>query len=142
MSRTVDTEVDPDPMPFEPESLGESQRRYPAAIADLCAVVDANSYQPGRHRKHVFDSAGGMRLIVSRDLTKGRELLHLSASAYEGSDLWNSIRSGRVGPGFFLGMAEARFRAVSGDVAEFDSLVFSPGKGIPHWFRQLKGVAR
>jgi hypothetical protein len=130
-------------IPFLPEPLASLRSRYPAALAEPCDTESSRlgtSFRPGETRRCVFDCEDGLRLIISRDLHDGLELLHVSASINPGSRLWNTLRDGRSGPDEFASLAEGRFRDISGDNEPLDLALISPEKGIPHWFRDLKGI--
>jgi hypothetical protein len=127
-------------MPFAPEPIESLRARYPAALAEPCDVETSRlgtTFGPGQLRRCVFDCTDGIRLIISRDLQESRQTLHLSASAQEGSRIWNLIHSEMIGPHDFVPMVESRFREISGDDGPLDFGGFSSGKGVPHWFRPL-----
>lgn len=118
--------------PHQPETLIDAQRRYPAAVAE---VYDVESIKlgtvdpPSRHRRHVFDFADGLRLIISRERYEdGRLLVHVSASFACGSELHRQF------PGLmeFMRLACRRFWDVSGDRRVMRFVGITCGN-VPHW---------
>src|SRR5579883_2486821 len=73
-------------LPEQPETLESMQARFRMALSpvvdvDKCATDPAHAYFPSKYRRHVFDSAAGIRLIISRDrLADGEEYVHVSIS--------------------------------------------------------------
>jgi hypothetical protein len=121
-------------LPFEPQTVEELKARYPLAVAPLFRVEDvlAGGARPGQDRAHVLDWPDGMRWVVSREGEGGRVVLHLSASAFRGTELFMRIARGELNVSAFCQLVEDRFRAVAGRGPP-PFLEFSPGKGIPHW---------
>jgi hypothetical protein len=70
-------------LPQEPESLEKMKARFPAALAEFVDVEEVGrnpAKAPGKNRKHVFDFADGMRLVVSTDIIEKKVLVHISVS--------------------------------------------------------------
>jgi hypothetical protein len=70
-------------LPQEPESLEKMKARFPAALAEFVdaeEIVRNPAKAPSKNRKHVFDFADGMRLIVSTDIIEKKVLVHVSVS--------------------------------------------------------------
>lgn len=131
---------DPAPIPHVAESIEAQRLRYLNAIADVFDIEAMNLgtvMRPGELRRCVFDSADGLRLIVSREAGAcvGR-YLHVSASLDRDCPLYQEVMVG--GLAAFLSFAVARYRAISGDTGPLELSRIS-GQGVPHWFRAEEG---
>jgi hypothetical protein len=129
-------------IPHVPESIEAARERFPSALAevvDIESVMLGNEVIPGKLRKHIFDFADGLRLIVSREaIPRWGVYLHVSASFDEHSENFAKVRTGQIGIQEFFHMALDRYHAISGDPSqlEFDHL---SSRGIPHWKRPERG---
>lgn len=108
-----------DILPFVPETLLEMQARYPEAIAepfDEELVGLGTQAKPGTHRRNVFDSADGMRLVVSHQTRAcGCRWLAVAAHVIPGT-AW---ARDQAGPMDMMSIAEGRFAMISGDDGGF-----------------------
>ncbi len=141
-----------------PETLAALQARYPRAletIYDALAISRGEGVRPGEMATSIFDFASdGLRLLVSRDrhsLPVGGFpagiYLHVSASFPVGCDLARKTEEQivRLGPAlareWFLDLATARFRILSGDSRPLTFLGWSE-KLIPHWYGDDPGLPK
>jgi hypothetical protein len=133
---------DPKPLPHMAESIDVQRPRYREAIAEVFDIEAMNLgtiMRPGELRRCVFDSADGLRLIVSREAeaSLGR-YLHVSASLDSDCPLHRMVMARGAGMTTFLVEAVGRYRAISGDTGPLD-LAGITDKGVPHWFRAEEG---
>lgn len=121
---------------FDPKSISEHQQRYAAAVE---TIVDTESVEigvaarPGELPRNIFDCHDGMRLIISRDRTVKRVLLHVSMSFEPDSELWHKAKDGTLDFDKALRLAEARFAKISGIERPLCFVGLSHGKRVPHW---------
>lgn len=128
-------------LPHEPQDLGALRRRYPSAIADLIEaahVADGRARPPSERRRHVFDCADGLRLIISRDrYGPGRIGVHVSASVANGTTLDRTMRNHDVEIEIrlrtLLDLVVERWQLISGSMQKPELLGLSDGKGVPHF---------
>jgi hypothetical protein len=118
---------------FTPEPIQQLQGRFAAC---LTACYDLNKLatgqvpskdRPGDKRENVFDCEDGLRLVVSRDLYEGREVVHFSASvdrAYYKGPMDRSLLNRMV----------ERFYELYGSRPALHFIGLTNEKGIPHWF--------
>jgi hypothetical protein len=116
-------------IPFNRQPTEQLKSRYQEAIKssyDAAAVTHGQAERPGTKPQHVFDFENGIRLIISRDHYKGKEVIHISGSfdsgAYSGS-LKRSVIESRM----YLCFCE-----IAGPI-KIGRPIYSTG-GIPHWF--------
>jgi hypothetical protein len=72
-------------LPHQPEPVESMRARWHKAVEFAVDVEKAvadpgRAYIPSKHRRHVFDTDGGIRMIASRDKYKadGWEAIHVS----------------------------------------------------------------
>ncbi len=71
-------------LPFKPEPINKLRQRYTKALEDIYLAEPDLKNPPSGKRKHVFDFNSGLRLIISRDILKGKEPdIHVSASWFD-----------------------------------------------------------
>lgn len=116
-------------IPFNPQPTEKLKSRYQEAIKssyDVSAVTHGQIERPGEKPQHVFDFENGIRLIISRDHYKGKEVIHISGSfdlgTYTGS-LKQSVIEARM---------HLCYCEIAGPV-KLGRPTYSQG-GIPHWF--------
>ncbi len=129
-------------LPFEPEILLTMQGRYAEAIRevnDVESVTMGLRLSTGEQRRHVFDFADGVRLVVSRDALAGHPVhIHLGGSAIRGSLVWENLAAGLLSPDDFAARCLERFRFIScNDGQRLDH--FFPCENRPHWFGLWEG---
>lgn len=126
-------------IPFDPEPLQALRRRLPKAldrVFDPEEVRARPETRPGLKRRHVFDFADGVRLIVSAEKGVG---LHVTASFVEGTAVDRRLRKAARVAGAEGGCDRLRregedaFRRLAGPETALEFLGFLQGKGIPHW---------
>lgn len=74
-------------LPFQQESVESMQARFSQALDrefDADKIADGEPDRPGLHRENVFDFEDGIRIIISKDRTRGNLFLHLSGSSQLG----------------------------------------------------------
>jgi hypothetical protein len=127
--------VQPNPQPLE--TLKD--RFYDAIKRSFSVqkVIDKVEERPGSLPEHVFDFEEGIRIIISRDRYKEKEVIHFSASL-----LGNYITDTRIPPRLqiakFLGEATVLFAKLSGcKTSDVILIGFSDEKQIPHWVVEL-----
>lgn len=120
-----------------PRTLADHQQRYPAALRtvfDTEAIQYSGAKRPGECCENVFDFADGLRLIISRDkMPDGEILVHVSASAQHGSEMYKSIKSGEMTPSMFCSEIARRHALISCKQSGLELMGFSDGKGVPHF---------
>src|SRR5208282_2292147 len=87
-------------MPIEPEAMESLTPRFPASLVRVWNIdagdVDGDN-RPGLHREHVFDTASGLRFMVSRDqhhkLNDGKPYVHVSVSFRKESEVEQVLQS-------------------------------------------------
>lgn len=125
-------------IPISPQPIVLLQARYSQAVArihDVGDVMVGAVARPGERPECVFDTETGLRLIVSRErLIDGRVIVHLSASAHEGTPLWARVRAGEISPASFCQIVEDAFAAIADSPVRLHRIGLSTGKGIPHWY--------
>lgn len=127
---------------FKPEPLLALQARLPEALAPIWDFRDSQPESgPGQRREHVFDFQDGLRLIVSRDKQdEGKPYLHVSASITPSHALYDKVENGFLTRYAIKTIVEERFFRLSGQsIMGMDVLLlWSEGKGVPHWFKREK----
>ena len=125
-------------LPFAPQSIDTLRARYPAArtsLYDQIAVLNGLQPPPSGMRANVFDFEDGLRLIISRERDPdGLVVMHISASAVDGTPMYQGIHDGRVGVVEFFDRVCTEWQAVSGSARTPTFIGVSPDKLIPHWF--------
>jgi hypothetical protein len=123
---------------FQPKTAAEHKERWAKAVervwdfTHLQGEVPFWQDRPGTNPDHVFDHFDGLRLIVSTDrYGDGKTYLHVSASANEGSTLYQKLKKGLSKERFFQIVRE-RVKYISGRDVTFCFL--SLGKVVPHFF--------
>jgi hypothetical protein len=139
--------MDQPPIPFSPEPLTSLKSRYTAALRitfNSEHVIAGRQKRPGEMHANVFDTTGGIRLIISREFHPGlppetRRGIHISASIKPGTVEGDRLAriAARKGPEAAMDelktLALADFRIISGDTRPIMFLGISEEKGIPHW---------
>lgn len=133
MSETVN---DDGRLPFQPEPIASMRARYPAARKTLYVQEDVaagRQVAPSGLRQHVFDFEDGLRLIISRDRDPtGLVVMHLSASAQDGSHMHGAICRGEVGMPEFFDRVKLEWQTLSGST-QLPQLIGISDKYVPHW---------
>src|SRR4051812_27600601 len=67
---------------FKPEDYAVLRARFPAALEKVYDRTDIGrgGDRPGLHRANVFDTREGIRVIVSREVSDEKDMLHVSGS--------------------------------------------------------------
>lgn len=109
--------------------------RYDAALKPVYATETALPLDqtPGSKPEHLFDFTDGVRLIISRDILNGAEVIHLSASA---------VPEIYTGPfdGLLLKTMKKHFFELSGVSRGLVFVGLTKESGIPHWYVPLHGL--
>lgn len=131
------------PLPINPQPLATLKQRFADAVKDVYNVetIAANpGDRPGQKEQHIFDFEDGIRLIVSRDRFKEKEVLHFSASVFEGYDIEAGLHP-RLYLAKFLGECTAHITELSGCKTDDVVLVaITKDKGVPHWIIELANL--
>src|SRR5688572_5764718 len=75
------------PLPNNPQSFDVLKERFKDAVKksyDVEKIAENPKERPGQKGEHVFDFEDGIRLIISRDRFKEKEVLHFSGSILPG----------------------------------------------------------
>ncbi len=131
-------------LPAEPQPMILMRRRFPAAVAqyvDIESVKLGTKLHPGELRRHVFDFADGLRLIVSREDWGARgKVIHVSASSEHGSPLFKllaasvDLAGAAASIGTFIYGVKRKFRGLSGRDAALTLDSISHEMGVPHLY--------
>lgn len=122
-------------LPFDAEFTSSMVKRYPDAILETYVTDGVEKKEDmkmrlGENREHVFDFYDGIRLIISKEMLKSKEYIHLSGSVDK------RIYNGTFDLGLLNKMVE-HFREISHDQRGLKYLGLSKGAGIPHWVIEL-----
>lgn len=140
--------MDSPPVPFTPEPLSSLKARYAAALRvtfDSDMIAAGRQKRPGEMHACIFDTTGGIRLIVSREVHPGqppetRAGIHISASIHEGgvdADRLARIAERKGAEAAYAELATlalSTFRYISGDARPITPIGLSQEKGVPHWY--------
>jgi hypothetical protein len=120
-------------LPFRAQAPEEHRARWPLALDRLfnLDLLRPGDPRPGLCRANVFDFAGGLRLIASREALRGRTALHVSASFPE-RELFGRPLSPDGRADF-----EAAWRALEELSGRHDWRLAGVIDGIPHWMIDL-----
>jgi hypothetical protein len=136
------------PIPFTPEPLASLRARYATALRTVFnsgMIIAGRQKRPGEMHANVFDTTGGIRLIISRELHPGlppetRRGIHISASIQVGgvdSDHLARIAERKGEDAAYAELetlALSTFRFISEDTRPILPIGTSEETGIPHWF--------
>ncbi len=89
-------------------------------------VTDPTAERPGQNKNCIFDFEDGIRLIVSRELLNGKEVVHFSGSVNE------ALYKGMIIESVLLKKMENKFEYLMQQKTISHLVAFS-NKGIPHW---------
>lgn len=120
---------------FNPQPLDELKKRFSIAMQKSWSVekVSENlNNRPGNKQENVFDFEDGIRLIVSRDSYKGKEVIHVSASFDEKICKIKDISSA-------LAKMYGNFVELSG-IKTTPLYQFFSDKGVPHWIIEFSNL--
>ena len=122
---------------WKPEPLSDMQGRYARAVSEIydARMARGEQLRPGNQRRHVFDFADGLRLIVSRDrLEEGRVGIHVSGSVMPQTNLHELLTSDTTNIlDHVRNIVVDHWRLLSGSNQTPDSWSWSRGKGVPHF---------
>lgn len=126
-------------LPFVPQKMQALQDRFKQSLRQLHSaddIINKQSVRPGQKAENVFDTHAGIRLIISRDIVQGAEVLHFSASV--DGRFYSFIGKNEKA---VLKEMKAAFVEISGcnpkDIVFVG--VLDPGK-IPHWHIHLTNL--
>lgn len=113
----------------KPQSYDTLRQRYPEALRQVydidAGILDP---RPGEQAQHIFDHTDGVRLIISRDKSDGKTILHVSASWWM-NNFGETATLDRVFGFIFEAISE-----ITGHPDPKSYLVLvTGGKGIPHF---------
>lgn len=126
---------------FDPMTVDEHRDRFDKMLEttyDAESVALGLAAAPGATPECRFDFKGGLRMIVSKVRhTDGKLMLHISASAWPGSLLYNDIKNGVLPPAAFLDLVMVAYAHITSLVSVVKFLGFSEDKLVPHWYVEL-----
>lgn len=115
-------------IPFSPQPFQVLKERFYKCLIQSWNVENVSknpNERPGNQQQYVFDFEDGIRLIVSRDHYKGKEVIHVSASVDH--KLYDMARASTL-----LTDMYHKFMGLSGIKTPPEHFFFSE-KGVPHW---------
>jgi len=131
------------PLPINPQPIEVLKQRFSDAVKnsyDVLKVAENSESRPGQKPEHIFDFQDGIRLIISRDRYKEKEVLHFSASVFEAYPIEPGLPP-RLYVAKFLGECTAHIVELSGCKTQDVKLVtITAGKGVPHWIVELSNL--
>jgi hypothetical protein len=132
-------------IPFSPRPEAELRARFPLALAEVSdrdvALLEPSA-DPESTPANVFDFAGGLRLIVSRDRAGGMDRVLVRARAVEDGWLRTQLGSRMLLPVALERKALAAYRAISGDDEPLVQIGgYDPRAFAMIWRRQVGKVA-
>jgi len=122
------------PLQVQPlEVLRARYRRAITEVVDQLACAEGERDPPSGQPAHVFDTAEGWRLIISKERRPdGRVGLHLSASIHD-RQFWLRLKDSGE-PVNALDLALSQWRAISGERERTPTFLGWSEGGVPHWF--------